>query len=212
MILGAGGHAKVLASLLLLHPQFYLVGFVDDNPTLQGTELLGKPVLGDRDWLLMHRGEFSSLFLGVGSVTVSTLRKDLFDWAQVWDFHTPPLVSPAAYIAPEVQVGKASVIMPRAVLQPGTVVGENVIVNTASTIDHDCFVGNHVHIAPGCVLSGGVHVGDSSHLGTGVVVIQGVHIRENTLVGAGAVVVHDLPAGVVALGVPARVREKNTGG
>jgi len=42
-------------------------------------------------------------------------------------------------------------------------------------------------------------------LGGGVIVCPGVSIGENTVVGAGAVVTRDLPSGVVAAGVPARV-------
>ena len=48
-------------------------------------------------------------------------------------------------------------------------------------------------------------VGDNVWLGAGVIVCPGVTIGDDTVVGAGAVVTRDLPAGVVAMGVPARV-------
>lgn len=48
-------------------------------------------------------------------------------------------------------------------------------------------------------------IGDNVWLGGGVIVCPGVTIGENTVVGAGAVVTRDLPAGVVAVGNPARV-------
>jgi len=50
-----------------------------------------------------------------------------------------------------------------------------------------------------------ITIGDNVWLGSGVVVCPGVTIGNDTVVGAGAVVTHDLPAGVVALGIPARV-------
>jgi maltose O-acetyltransferase len=48
-------------------------------------------------------------------------------------------------------------------------------------------------------------LGDNVWLSSGVIVCPGVTIGDHTVVGAGAVVTRDLPAGVVAMGVPARV-------
>ena len=50
-----------------------------------------------------------------------------------------------------------------------------------------------------------IAIGDNVWLGSGAIVLPGVTIGENTVVGAGAVVTRDLPAGVVAVGNPARV-------
>src|SRR5262249_42315544 len=50
-----------------------------------------------------------------------------------------------------------------------------------------------------------ITIGDNVWLGGGVDVCPGVAIGDNTVVGAGAVVTRDLPADVVAAGVPARV-------
>jgi maltose O-acetyltransferase len=50
-----------------------------------------------------------------------------------------------------------------------------------------------------------IGIGDNAWLGGGAIVLPGVTIGENTVVGAGSVVTRDLPAGVVAVGNPARV-------
>ena len=50
-----------------------------------------------------------------------------------------------------------------------------------------------------------ITIADNVWLGGGAIVCPGVSIGEDTVVGAGAVVSRDLPAGVVAAGVPARV-------
>lgn len=58
-----------------------------------------------------------------------------------------------------------------------------------------------------------VIIGDNVWLGAGVMVLKGVVIGDNTLVGAGSLVLRSLPAGVVAMGVPARaVKEIDTDG
>ena len=53
--------------------------------------------------------------------------------------------------------------------------------------------------------SRGIHVGENVWLGTGVKVLDGVRVGRDVVVGANAVVTDDLPDGVVAAGIPARV-------
>ncbi|WP_306341617.1 sugar O-acetyltransferase [Pilimelia anulata] len=55
-----------------------------------------------------------------------------------------------------------------------------------------------------------ISIGDNVWLGGGVIVLPGVRIGADTVVGAGAVVTRDLPAGVVAVGNPARVVRRVT--
>lgn len=50
-----------------------------------------------------------------------------------------------------------------------------------------------------------ITIGDNVWLGGGVIVCPGVTIGENSVIGAGSVVTKDIPAGVVAVGSPARV-------
>ena len=81
----------------------------------------------------------------------------------------------------------------------------DVNLNTVCSIDHDDQLGGGVHVCPGARLAGEVQVGARSWIGIGACVIQQVRIGSDVTVGAGAVVVRDLPDGVTAVGVPARV-------
>lgn len=116
------------------------------------------------------------------------------------------IIHPAALVDWTMAFGPGSVIFAGAIVQPDVLLGSHVIVNTAASIDHDCMIGDGVHIAPGARLAGDVTLGEGVLIGIGAVVIPGVTIGDGAVIGAGAAVVADVPAGVVARGVPARWR------
>lgn len=200
IIIGGGGHAKVLASTLLLQHRSVL-GFVEMNPS-------PPPLLG-----IAHLGEDSSIFLyppdqvrlvnGVGSIG-TTVRRLLYEKFQQRQYVFETVIHPSAIIAPEVDIEDGVQVMAGTVVQPGSRLGANAIINTGARIDHDCSIEAHVHIAPGVTLSGNVHIGEGAHVGTGASVIQGITVGATAIVGAGAVVVSDVPAGVTVVGVPAK--------
>ena len=88
---------------------------------------------------------------------------------------------------------------------PATRIGENVIVNTSASVDHECLIEDGAHIGPGVHLGGRVRVGRAAWIGIGATVIDRSSIGAEAVIGAGAVVVADIPGGVLAYGIPARV-------
>ncbi len=201
---GASGHALTVADIVRQEGRYDLAGFVDDlHPERAGTEFAGATVLGGRDVLpdLRRRG-VSHLIVAVGE---RKARTELAAEARRLGFELAVAVHPAATLGTGVEPGPGTVVMAGAVVNPGTRIGETVIVNTRASVDHDCALCDAVHVAPGAVLGGWVTVGAGAWVGIGAVVRDRVSIGPGCLVGAGAVVVSDLPADVVAYGVPARV-------
>jgi len=205
IVIGRGGHAKVLVSTLLLCRRSIL-GFVDLNPT--ASPLLGVRCLGSDSSILQYAPRDVRLVNGVGSADSTVHRRDVYERFASRGFSFASVIHPSAIISSEVQIEDGVQIMAGAVLQPGSSIGCNAIVNTGAIIDHDCVVGAHAHIAPRAVLSGGVRVDSGAHIGTGACIIQGVTIGAASVVGAGAVVIKDVPAGVTAVGVPAKAINK----
>lgn len=199
VILGAGGHGKVVASSLLRAGQTVL-GFVDADPALWGKTILGLPVLGGDDQI--RPGML--LVNGVGSVGRPARRREIFESLKDKGFAFLSVVDPTAIVGPEVVIGEGAQILAGAVVQPGAFIGRNSVVNTRASIDHDVTLGAHVHIAPGAVLSGNVTVGDEAHVGTGACVRQGVRIASGAVIGVGAAVVSDVAENSLVAGVPAR--------
>lgn len=207
IILGGGGHAKVVASMLRQLGKSVL-GYTDPNPK---TILDGQTeYLGTDDILATYDSDDVHYVIGLGSIGPVDARRRLFMEQQDRGASQqdrgasfPALVHPFATVAPEATLGAGSQVMAGAVVQAGATIQQNVLVNTGATVDHDCTVGAHTHIAPGCTLSGSVTVEEKVHIGTGATIIQGCAIGKRSVVGAGAVVLEDVEADVTVVGVPA---------
>lgn len=204
IVVGAGGHAAVVADALLASGSVVL-GFTDTDPSRHGLRLCGIPVLGsDDDVLASHQPERTRLANGIGGVDATTLRHriQLRLEAQGWVFDA--VRHPSATVSPFARLGRGVQLLARSVVQPGAVVGDGCIVNTGAVIEHDCNIGDFVHLAPCALLCGAVSIGHRSHIGAGAVVRQGIHLGAETVVGAGAVVTRDFAGTGTLIGSPAR--------
>lgn len=205
IIIGAGGHARVLLDVLRATTEVQVIGLSDADATRRGRAMNGALILGDDDWLQQtYSTDEVVLVNGMGSTRDTHSRRGVFEFFKLRGYQFERVVHGAAVIARDVRLGEGTQVMAGAILQTGAILGDNVLVNSGSVVDHDCRIGDHSHVAPGVTLSGSVIVGTGAHIGTGACVIQGVRIGVNALVGAGAVVVRDVPDGAVVLGVPAR--------
>jgi sugar O-acyltransferase (sialic acid O-acetyltransferase NeuD family) len=191
VVVGAGGHAKVLISTLAACG-LSVAAVVDDDDTKWGTEVQGTRV-GRIEREIGGRG-----IVGIGD---NAQRREM---ARSLSLQWQTVVHPSAYVHPSAKLGRGTVVFAGAVVQPDAVIGDHVIVNTGATVDHDCVVGDYAHLAPGVHLAGSVHVGTGAFLGIGSVVSPGVRIGRWATLGAGAVAIRDVADGVVAVGVPAR--------
>lgn len=206
IILGGGGHAKVLIDALLLQHREVL-GYTDKD---DGDKMILCVLrLGNDKTILEYDPKKLKLVNGVGSIASTSSRKRLYERFRRKGYHFESVIHPSAMIASDVQLEEGVQIMARAVVQPGCRLGANTILNTGALVDHDCDIGDHVHIAPGAVLSGNVRIGEGVHVGTGAIILQGLDIGIKSVIGAGAVIVKDVPAGVTVVGVPGQVIRHN---
>jgi len=204
IVIGGGGHAKVLIDSLLGLP-VKILGFTDCNAGNIYQTIRGIRVLGDDDIVLQYPADSIRLVNGLGSTKSTSKRKEIFEYFKNRGYSFAAVIHPASVISRDVEISEGAQIMAGAIIQPGSYIGKNTIINTKVSVDHDCLIGDHVHLAPGVTLSGMVKVGSETHIGTGVTVIQGIHIGQNSLIAAGALVLKNVPAGTTAVGVPAQV-------
>jgi acetyltransferase EpsM len=194
----------VVADIIRLRGEFEIVGFIDDLAGSSGdTQHAVAPILGGREQLdgLAVAG-VKNVICAVGDCGA---RLELAAFAQSKGFSLATAIHPHAVVADGVNIGQGTVVAAGAVINSGSTLGENVIINTGATADHECDISDGAHLSPGVHLGGRVSIGRGTWLGIGAVVKEKVKIGARTIVGAGAVVVSDIPEGVLAYGVPARV-------
>lgn len=206
LLLGAGGHAKVLLSLARTLG-LEVAGICDPLLASQGArEWRGVRVLGGDEALAALDPASVGLVNGIGQMVGSSLRHRLFVSLVEKGFHFPVLVHPAAWVDATARLGAGVQVMAGAVIQADAVIGANSIINTCAAVDHDCRLGENVHVAPGATLCGNVDVGDQAFIAAGATVIQGISVGVGAVVGAGAVLVRDLGERQTIIGHPARKR------
>lgn len=204
VIIGAGGHAQVVADILLRAQDrgeaMYPLGYIDDNPALRDETLLDLPVLGTIAEL--HSLPHDAVIIAIGD---NRTRRKVFNQLHNQGEHFAIAKHPAAIIAPDVHIGAGTVLCAGVIVSPGSVIGSNVILNTASTVDHHNRIADHVHLAPGVHLGGDVAVGEGALIGIGATVMPQRCIGTWSVVGAGSLAHRDVPDQVTLVGVPGRI-------
>lgn len=199
IVLGAGGHAKVVVSTA--RALGYRVEAVyDDDSAKWGTSFMGIPVRGS----LSQAEQLLGTAVAVVAIGGNAARKRVvggFSQGVRW----ATLIHPCSWVDSTAEIGEGTLVCAGAIIQPETQIGRHCIINTAASVDHDCFLADFVHVAPGARVAGGVTVGEGALLGVGCSVLPNCQIGAWSIVGAGAVVTQNVPNGAVVVGVPARV-------
>ena len=158
VILGAGGHARVLVAAMALRGVVPIGCVAPERPAGEWPVTIA--YLGSDDVLGTLDVRAYRLVNGRGSVASTYGRRWIFESARQRGFTFDSVVHPAAIVAGAVTLGEGAQLMAGAILQVGAVLGDNVIINTGAIVDHDCRIGAHSHVATGARLAGGVIVGD----------------------------------------------------
>ena len=203
-IIGAGGHGRVILSILQTPPLNNLVeviGFLSDLPEEQGKIVNNILVYGTTKLLQIPSDDDIHVIVAIGD---NNKRAKNFDSLQAKGIKFIKAVHPRAIIDSRAKIEDGVMICPGVVINTGAHIDVNSIINTGTIIEHDCKIGKHVHIAPGSVLTGNVTIGDYTLVGAGSTVLPGVVIGANVIVGSGSVATKNIPDDSIVAGVPAK--------
>lgn len=202
VIIGAGGHAKVIADIIEKSGD-EIVGFLDDNKKKGTTIIKEYKVLGDfnnRFPLAIANSDYEFI-IAIGD----NKKREEISHSPNLKFYTA--IHPSAQIGLDVEIQEGTVIMANACINSSAKIGKHCIINTGAIIEHDNIIEDFVHISPNAVLGGTVKISKNTHVGIGSTIKNNITICENCKIGAGAVVVKDIEKEGTYIGVPAKKME-----
>jgi sugar O-acyltransferase (sialic acid O-acetyltransferase NeuD family) len=208
VIVGAGGHAKILLDIASKSAEFEVVGVVskEDDPQ---DDIMGFKIYKGDNYLLEFKNKgVSSVAIGIGGYTNNNLRKEMYYRLKELGFEIANLIDPTAIISKTVKMGEGVVIFAGVIINTEVVIGNNVIIATGSTIDHETIIEDHVLVSAGVTVGAGDVIQEGALLALGSNVISRINIGMNSLIGAGAVVVNDIENNAKVFGVPAKPKGK----
>lgn len=197
VIIGAGGHGKVVASIAKLNGYEEIV-FLDDDVSKKtvGNYL----IVGTTKDILKYKEDYD-FFVGIG---YNKIRENITHQLDEYGIIQPKLIHPSAVIDETVIIEDGVVIMANAVVNADSKIEKGVIVNTAATVDHDCIIEKFTHVCPGSHLAGGIHVGKRVWVGIGSTIINNLSICDDCILGGGSVVIHSINESGTYVGNPVR--------
>lgn len=203
MILGAGGHGKVVAEIAELMGKWDEIVFLDDNQKLN--EVNGYKVIGTLNDYVIYKDRYQYAFVAIGK---NKLRLELIKNITREGLKVPVLIHPFTAISATCQIQEGTVVMPGTVINTDTIVGKGCIINTSSSIDHDCVLEDGVHISPGVNIGGTVNIGKSTWVCIGASIANNIVIGSNVVIAAGAAVTRNIPDNVMVAGIPAIIKKQ----
>lgn len=167
VIIGAGGHGKVVADAIIAQNEYELIGFVD------ATLPIGEKIINDfcvveqQNQINQLKGIADVFIVAVGN---NIIRKNVYNLA-IQTLQPSTVIHPSSIIGSEVSIAEGSVVLANTVINASSTIGKNTIVNAGTIVDHDCIIGDNIH------LSIGTMVGSNSIVENGVTTAIGTAIQ-----------------------------------
>ena len=203
VIIGAGGHGKVIADTASCTQRWSEIVFLDDRYAQGLTQASVWPVIGNSNAYRPLLQTDDAVLIGIGN---NAIREKILNEMMSLQLYVPHLIHPSAYVSNTVQIGAGTVVFAQAAINVDAQIGQGCIINTSASVDHDCVLDDFCHISPGAHLAGGTRIGTRTWVGVGAVTKQLVEIGDDCMVGAGAAVVQNVYNESIVMGVPARMK------
>lgn len=202
VIIGSGGHSKVVIDIIEKRKQYKIIGLVDSFRQV-GEETFNYPILGGIDELqsIMKKYAVHNCFIAVGDNWNRFLIYKKLEEKSL-EFNYPYLIDTSAVIGKNCKIGKGVVVMPLVSLNANSVINDFCILNTRSSIDHDSEMGDYSSVGPGVTAGGNVRIGNYTHIGIGTTIKNNICIGSNSVIGAGSLIIKDQPSSFVCYGHP----------
>lgn len=205
VLVGQGGHSKVVTEAIAFQSNMKTIGYLDDNhhELVFKNEFYYGPIRSTKELLLKEPN--IKFIIAIGN---NKVRKLIVEKLGLKETQYITVIHPKAIISASATIGVGSVILANAVVNTDATIGAHTIINTSGIIEHDNVIEDFAHISPNATLTGTVHIEEGVHVGAGANIIPKISIGKWSTIGAGATVINHIPAFSTAVGVPARIKAK----
>ncbi|CAG9613435.1 Putative acetyltransferase EpsM [Bacillus rhizoplanae] len=202
VMIGQGGHSKVVRDIILSNNEYEIVGYLDDR--YEDIAIVDNIYFGPISTAHEMINYFNQIKFVI-AIGDNKVRKLIVEKLCLSENYYATLIHKTAVVSPSAKIGNGTVVMPNVVINADTQIGNHVIINTGSVVEHDNIVGDFVHISPHVTLTGSVIIEEGAHIGAAATMIPSAKVREWSIIGAGSVVINDIPPNCTAVGIPAKI-------
>lgn len=186
VLIGGGGHASVLAEILLEQGREIMAVVCPDDIVVRSV-FSGLRHLKEDDDVLGFDPKQVKLVNGIGMLPKSNLRHLMTQRFVELGYQFDSVIASSALVSPFAHIEQGVQIFPQVIVNTGAYVGAHSIINSGALVEHDSVIGQHNHIAPKAVLCGQVKTGNNVFIGANATVIQNIEIANNSVIGAGEI-------------------------
>lgn len=200
IILGNGGHSRVIQEMLLSIQGYEIIAILDDKYRDEEQEngVYYAPFASLQKFIAKD----VKVIIAIGD---NKLRKKIACSIDLKKDQYLTIVHPSAVVSHSSKIGNGTVVMPNAVINAHAEIGEHCIINTGAIIEHDNRIGDYTHVSPNATLTGNVSVEEGVHIGASATIIPGVKVGYWSIVGAGSTVLQHIPSLSTVVGCPAKI-------
>ncbi len=198
ILVGAGGHGKVVLDSLTYSDQYQVIGATDILAESNQFDVV--KMLGDDSVIEKWLPDQIYLANGIGFLPKQNQRKNIYQRFKQQTYSFITIAHPTAIISTSAQLHEGVQVFAGSIIQAVAEIGENSIINSGVIIEHDVKIGAHAHVAPGAIICGGVNIGEGVFVGAGARIIQGINIGKGSIIAAGAIVTRNVEDGEIVIG------------
>ena len=209
IILGTGGNSVDILdtindiNLYLKEKKYECLGFLDDNKSNWGKDILGVKVLGPLD--SADKYDKNTYFVnGIGSPSNFLKKEEIIQKTNIPIERFETIIHPTASISSTSKIGKGVVIFQNVTITSNISIGNHVIILPNTVISHDNIIGDYTCITGGVCISGNVKIGKLCYLGTNSTIIGNTNVGNHCLIGMGSVILKNIPDNSVFVGNPGK--------
>lgn len=202
ILVGNGGHSKVITDIIKLSNEYNLCGYLDQK--YEKKEISNGLIFDNIDNFKNYVEDYY-FFIAIGN---NKIRKKIHEKLNLPNEKYAILIHPSAVIGSNVNIGFGTVVMGNVVINASTNIGDQCIINTLASVGHDITIKNFVHISPNSTLTGGVFIDEGTQIGAGACLIPCIKVGKNSIVGAGSTVVTNVSNNKLIVGSPAKVKKE----